>query len=136
MVTIRAPESCGNAPRKQFLKDFNTAFAQGDVDTILEGVTEDIHWITFGEINVRGRDEFADALRTLCENGDGGAEDEWIIKTIITHGNTASCDGEIQFGSGDAYAFCDVYEFDGYDKNARIQEMRSYAIELEGGNET
>ncbi len=133
MVTVTVPEDCGNSPRKKVLKEFNVAFAEGDVETILDWVTDDIRWIIFGKDQIEGKENFGDALRSLCQDGSDGEDDEWFIDTIITHGDTASCDGSIHFAGEGSYAFCDVYRFNGHGKDAKIQEMKSYVIELEKG---
>lgn len=124
MLRIIAPEDCGNAPKKVFLKDFNIAFAKGDVSAILECVTDDIRWIRVGEAVIEGKAEFAAALNAMKDT----VATELVIDTLITHGNTASANGLITVG-GVAYAFCDVYRFKGF-KNAKLNMITSYVIDL------
>lgn len=124
-MKITVPEDCGNAPRKEFIRDFNIAFAENKKDKILEFMADDIEWVMVGDKIMNGKEEVAKSLELM---GDEIAE-ELILDTIITHGDTAACDGIIKY-SKKAIAFCDVYKFTGHDKNAKIRQLTSYGIEL------
>jgi hypothetical protein len=51
------------------------------------------------------------------------------IDNIITHGDTGVVNGWAKMKEGNAYAFCDVYKFNGHSKGAKIREITSYIIE-------
>lgn len=55
------------------------------------------------------------------------------INHTITHGNTASVDGTMKMkdlpGEEKTYAFCNVYEFNGF-KNPETKAMNSYVLEV------
>lgn len=124
-MKIVVPEDCENAPRKELIRDFNIAFAENKKDKILEFMANDIVWVMVGKKIMNGKEEAAKFLETI---GDEIAE-ELILDTIITHGDTAACDGVIKFAKM-AVAFCDVYKFTGHDQDAKIKELTSYGIEL------
>ncbi|HSA84507.1 MAG TPA: nuclear transport factor 2 family protein [Patescibacteria group bacterium] len=124
-MKITVPEDCGNAPRKKLIHDFTLAFAENNKEKILEFMADDIEWIMVGDKIMNGKEEAAKSLETM---GDEIAE-ELILDTIITHGDTAACDGIIKY-SKRAVAFCDVYKFTGHDKDAKIRQLTGYAIEL------
>jgi hypothetical protein len=125
MTKITVPEDCENVPRKELIRDFNIAFAENNKDKILEFMADDIVWVMVGDKIMNGKEEAAKSLETM---GDEIAE-ELILDTIITHGDTAACDGVIKY-SKHAVAFCDVYKFTGHDKDAKIKELTGYAIVL------
>lgn len=127
MAKVICAEDCGNAPKKALLRDFHVAFAEYDESFILESVADDIQWRVIGDVEVQGKEELIRMLEQMQEEETA----ELIIDNIITHGNTASVNGSAKMANGEAYAFCDVYRFSGYGKNAKIKEMTSYVIALD-----
>ena len=49
MTKIISSPDCGNSPKMELLKEFNIAFAKGDVKFITESVTDDIVWNIIGD---------------------------------------------------------------------------------------
>jgi hypothetical protein len=125
MVKIIVPEDCSNAPKKEFIRDFNIAFAENNNDKILDFMADDIMWNLVGNKIVQGKE----SVRKELESMELGEATELILHTIVTHGNIAAADGIMKF-KNIAIAFCDVYEFTGHDKNTKIKELTSYGIEL------
>jgi ketosteroid isomerase-like protein len=68
-MKVQAPADAGSAPRKQFLVDFNKAFAESDVDYIISHVSEDVVWEMVGDKKVQGKE--ADAGRAGVHGGMG-----------------------------------------------------------------
>lgn len=126
MLKVHCPVDCGNAPRKQVLKDFNIAFAAGDVDAVLSIVHDDIVWDIVGERRVEGKA----AMRATLEAMKDSRATELHIHHIITHGNQAAAHGVLTFEGGMKYAFCDVYVFAGFSKTAELRQITSYGLEL------
>lgn len=126
MLEVHCPVDCGNAPRKQVLKDFNIAFAQGDVEAVLEMVRDDIVWEIVGERRIEGKEAMRTALEAMRET----EATELHLHHIITHGNEAAANGVITFTNGLRYAFCDVYVFAGFTKTAKLRAITSYGSEL------
>ena len=54
MTKIVSSANCGNSPKMEFIKQFNIAFAKGDVAFLTENVTEDIVWIMIGDQKIEG----------------------------------------------------------------------------------
>lgn len=111
---------------QKLLKEINEAFARNDSDFIIEHVTDNIRWTIVGDQAVEGREAFAQTLKEM----EAGEPMELTIHHVITHGKSASVNGELKTADGQVYAFCDVYEFSGF-KNPKIKEMTSYAIEID-----
>lgn len=126
MVKVHVSVDCGNAPRKEFIRDFNVAFAENKTDEILAFMADDITWNMIGNKVLHGKEE----ARKMLETMEGEQAEELILHTIITHGDTAAANGEMKFKEM-TIAFCDVYKFTGHDKLAKIKELTSYGIELE-----
>lgn len=128
MTTITVEEDCGNAPKKALLKEFNIAFAENDVKCILDTVTDDVEWTIVSDRAIRGRDDFADAVKEMADVDVTAL----TIDHVITHGAAASVDGMMTLADGTVCEFCDVYEFSSHTKDAKIQTMTSYVIEVDG----
>ncbi|QCJ47970.1 nuclear transport factor 2 family protein [Haloprofundus sp. MHR1] len=128
MTTVTVGEDCGNAPKKALLKEFNVAFAENDVECLLDTVTDDVEWTIVSDREISGRDDFADAVEEMVDVDTTAL----TIDHVITHGATASVDGTVNLADGTVYAFCDVYEFSSHAKDAKIQTMTSYVVEVDG----
>lgn len=120
------PVDCGNAPRKIVLKNLNIAFATHDADFISEHIIDDLHWNIVGNKFIQGKESLSAHLKQ--------EQDEKIselhISNIITHGPTASVNGELIFECKKNYGFCNVYHFTSAGKNAKIKEITTYLITI------
>lgn len=110
---------------QELLEEINKAFARNDSDFIIEHVTDTIRWEIVGDQTVEGKEAFAKTLKEM----EAEEPMELTIHHIITHGKSASVNGEMKTAGGEVYAFCDVYKFSGF-KNPKITEMTSYAISV------
>jgi hypothetical protein len=119
-ITINA--DCNNSPKKEFLKDFNVAFATGDADFIINNVSDDIHWVMYGDKELKGKKDFTKEINIMKDY----VADELTVHSIVTHGAEAALNGEIKMG-GKAYAFCDVYRFASAG-STKIEELKSYIV--------
>ncbi|MEQ9287678.1 MAG: nuclear transport factor 2 family protein [Cyclobacteriaceae bacterium] len=122
MTKIVVTPDCNNAPKKQLLKDFNIAFATGDVTTLEGMVSEGILWTIHGDKKVVGKASFVEEINIMKQY----VADELIIHTIITHGAEAAVNGIIKMG-GDTYAFCDIYHFKSAGSSI-IKALDSYVV--------
>lgn len=125
MTKINVTPDCGNAPRKEFLKNFNIAFATGDADFIIQNVSDDIEWNIYGDKTISGKESFAEEINIMKEY----TADELTIHSIITHGREAALNGEMKMGD-EVYAFCDVYRFTNT-TSSTIRQMDSYVIKID-----
>jgi ketosteroid isomerase-like protein len=124
-MRLTVNEDCGNAPRKRVLRDFRRAWAAGDVDAMAEAVSDDVKWTRVGEGTVEGWRELEQAVTNMARKKATHLK----IENIITHGSTAALNGAIKRKSGSTYEFCDVYQFGGHGKNAKITEIVSYVVD-------
>ncbi|MFC3199916.1 nuclear transport factor 2 family protein [Parapedobacter deserti] len=125
MVELDIRADCGNSPRREFLKDFNSAFANGDVPYITAHLTDDIVWDMVGDKKISGK---TDMLKELALMQDSPVK-KMVLHTVVTHGREASANGEMHMASGDVYAFCDVYTF-AKTTGTAIKAITSYVIQL------
>ncbi|MEO0565495.1 MAG: nuclear transport factor 2 family protein [Chloroflexota bacterium] len=125
MTEIVAPPNSDNAPRKQFLLDYNIAFVRGDFDFVLAHAHDDFVWRIVGESTVTGKAAFEAKLREMPTDPAQHLE----VETIITHGRTASINGTITDAVGTRYGFCDVVQFVNTKHNI-IKSLTSYVIPL------
>ncbi|WP_157911704.1 nuclear transport factor 2 family protein [Alteribacter populi] len=115
---------------KEFFGKINEAFANGDIDFIVDNVTEDIQWIMVGMSAIHGKGEFIKAMEMM----EPEKVIEYTTTNMIVHGNTAAIEGKMKMmdksGVAKSYGFCDIYRLDKF-TNGKVQEMTSYAIELD-----
>src|SRR5690606_11958083 len=124
MTKLNIPIDCGNSPKKNFIKDFNIAFAKGDADFIIDHVSEDIVWIIHGDKKIVGKEDFIKEIQLMKNE----IPEEVTLKSIITHGKEASANGKIKM-NGNTYMFSDVYGFKGAIGNI-ISSIESYVIAI------
>jgi len=53
MTKIISRPNCGNSPKMEFLKQFNIAFAEGNIRFLTESVTDDLVWNIIGDKKLR-----------------------------------------------------------------------------------
>ncbi|MGP4081087.1 nuclear transport factor 2 family protein [Pseudalkalibacillus sp. R45] len=126
-LIVLCPEDCGNSPKKEMLKKFNIAFAENDRAFILENIADDFCWSKIGDRQFKGKEAVE---KTLSQMADADIT-ELHIHNIITHGRSASINGELVFENKKRIAFCDVCTFTGAGKNSKMKEMTSYVIDLD-----
>lgn len=124
MTKIKVQTDCGNSPKREFLKVFNIAFPKGDVDFIMDHISENIRWEMVGQKVIVGKKDMQEELKA----GKKSIMNEFELSSVITHGKEASASGTFTMKNGKTYKFCDVYKFQGT-KNI-IAEIESYVIEV------
>lgn len=65
MTKIISSPNCGNSPKMEFLKDFNIAFAKGNLEIIADSVTDDIVWNIIGDRKIEGKENFMQELEKI-----------------------------------------------------------------------
>ncbi len=123
MTKLIAGPNCGNSPKMEFLKEFNFAFAKGNIEFITEGVTEDIVWNIIGDKTIEGKETLTEELKKMKTQKIS----ELTLISIITHGKEGAVNGIMKMKDGKKYAFADFYEFTGA-KGGRIKAMTSYVM--------
>ncbi|PKG23454.1 nuclear transport factor 2 family protein [Niallia nealsonii] len=125
-IKIICPIDCGNAPKKQVLKEVCMAFALKEITSILEELADNITWNNIGQTSISGKEQVKQAL--IDDHTDQPTEIH--IETIITHGNTGFVNGMVLMKNHHNYAFCHVYQFTSAGKKGKIKEITSYIIKL------
>ena len=130
MTRITISADCGNAPKAQLIKDFNIAFAKGNIDAILSYFADDIYWETVGRKSWSGKIEVTAVLKSMTEV----QASELIIDNILSHGKQCAANGVLKYGDGSVIGFCDIYTFSSHDSRAKIKSLISYAIDMKDNN--
>lgn len=125
MAKIISTPNCGNSPKMEFLKEFNIAFANGDLKFLKEKVTEEIEWILVGEKNIRGKESFIAELEKLSS----GKTEELKIEQLLSHGKEGAANGIMKKQNGKTYAFSNFYKFSNA-KGEKLKSITSYTIEI------
>lgn len=124
MTKIDVIVNTKNSPRKEFILEFNVAFAKGDAEFLIDHVSDNIVWTIYGDKKIVGKEDFSMEIHEMKQH----VADKLTMKKIITHGREASSSGIIEMG-GKSYAMCDVYDFVGATGNI-IRSMESYVITI------
>ena len=124
MTKIVSSPNCGNSPKMEFLKDFNIAFAKGNVEFIVDNVTDDIIWNIIGDKKIDGKKTFVEELKKMKSE----KATELIIDQILSHGKEGAANGIMKMQNGKKYAFSDFYKFKGA-KGAKIKSITSNRID-------
>lgn len=107
MEKLRVQINCDcSGPKKEFLRDFNLAYGNGDTQFIIDSASDDIIWEIFGDRTISGKEQFALATKEMAKSETYELE----IHSIITHGKEAAVRGKMTMNNK-TYAFCDIYEF-------------------------
>lgn len=124
-MKINVEADCGNAPKKEFLKDVNIAFAKGNSEFLTKSVTDKIIWDKVGDIKIEGIKKFSEELN----RGNDQEVSELTLDRILTHGREGAVSGTIKLQNGKKIAFSDFYKFSGA-KGDKIKSIVSYVIKL------
>lgn len=122
-ITIRA--YCGNAPKKEFLKEINIAFAKGNLEILTHNVTDEIFWTMIGDRKIKGKEMFAGELEKMKTE----KARELILDRIVTHGKEGAVSGIMKMQNGKVYAFSDFYDFSGA-KGGKVKSITSFLINI------
>ena len=125
MIKVISSPNCGNSPKMEFLKDFNIAFAKGDVKFITENVTDEIVWNIIGDRKIEGKEKFTEELEQMKSE----KATELTIDQVLSHGKEGAVNGIIKMQNEKKYAFSDFYKFKGA-KGLIIKSITSYVIEI------
>ena len=125
MTKIVSSPNCGNSPKMEFLKEFNIAFAKGNLEFLTGSVTDEINWNIIGDKKIKGKDNFVEELQKMKSI----KAVELTLYQILSHGKGGAANGMMKMQNGREYAFSDFYVFNGA-KGAKIKSITSYLIEL------
>ncbi|WP_424493263.1 nuclear transport factor 2 family protein [Salinimicrobium sp. GXAS 041] len=110
----------------EFLKEFNIAFAKGNVEFITASVTDDIVWNIMGDRKIEGKERFTEELEKM----KAIKASELRLDRILTHGKEGALNGIMTMQNGEKYAFSDFYSFSGA-KGTKVKSITSYVILIE-----
>jgi len=125
MTKIISSPNCGNSPKMKFIKEFNIAFAKGNLEFLMENVTDDIVWNIIGNKKIEGKEKFTEELKKMKSE----KVIELIIDQTLSHGKEGASNGIMKMKNGKKYAFSDFYVF----KNTKSTDLKlitSYVIEI------
>lgn len=125
MAHVHGNLKIGHAPRKQVLIDFNTALLNGDTKSLMEYISDNIIWEIVGSKKGTTKKDFAKEVQHLSNERQ---ITELRIEQIITHGRSASLNGEWVDQNGLTIGFCSVYMFSSTAKDAKIKELKTYRV--------
>lgn len=119
---------------EEFLKKFNDAFVQNDINYIIDSTTSDIVWTMVGDKTIRGKEDLAVSMNEMKDTS--GLEIN--VNAMIIDGDQAAVDGTMSFedkaGNRKTFGFCDLYKFRN-EGELKISELRSYIIATNMHNE-
>src|SRR5690606_22511974 len=123
MAKVSIPPDCGNAPKKNLLKDLAVAAVNGDLKFVESLLSDDLTWEIVGQSSIAGKEN---VLKGLPQHKLWKAK-ELVVDTIITHGREASVNGQIVARDNSSYSFCEVFRFKSAGSTA-IQSIKTFMI--------
>ncbi|HIA91907.1 TPA: nuclear transport factor 2 family protein [Candidatus Saccharibacteria bacterium] len=117
MTKITVDADCDNAPKKQFIKDFNIAFAYADMNKVVDMMSDDAEWVVVG----KGRWTGKESIKNILKEMNTPEADTLHLENILSHGKLCSANGVITY-KDNKVAFCDVYEFENHSNTAKIKK--------------
>lgn len=124
-MLIHLMPNCGNSPKAEIIKNLTIAFAEYNLDEAMSRMDPLVTWTLVGEPPIQGVDEFRAGLVKMKDN----SVVELSIHNIITHGKSASVNGEMKMKDGKSYGFADFYEFTSAG-GKKVKEIKSYVLAL------
>lgn len=125
MPIINVKTDCGNAPKREFLKNFRIAMAEANKDFLLKSVTDDIIWNVIGSKITEGKDSYSNELNNVISNSTRVL----TIHQILSHGKEGAINGTIETETGEIIEFSEFYVFQGA-KGAKIKSIITYLIRV------
>jgi len=81
----------------EFLKQYNIAFAEGNLTFLIDSVSDDIVWNIIGDQQIEGKVNFAKALEEM----KSVKASELIIDQILSHGKEGAANGMMKMQNGE-----------------------------------
>lgn len=122
-MKLRIKPDCGNAPKKELIKNLTIYFASYNIRKVMKYLDEDFKWTLVGDESIVGKETFGAALKKMSQN----KATELTIHSIVTHGKEASVNGEMQMQDGNKFGFADFYEFSSA-KGTLVKSILSYVV--------
>lgn len=119
-MKITLPTDCGNAPRIDILGEFVTHWASGGIDRLRRWLADNATWSIAGRAS-------SDGPVDLNAIVPGFAVEVLEVRSVITHGRLASCDGTLTAGDT-RLDFSHTFRFASTAKSAKVAEVRSFCI--------
>lgn len=124
MTKISIHEDSVNSSQKQFVKDFNIAFAKGDMEYVLNCFSDDVLWHVVNHEPVQGKEQ---VKKMLSEMDD--VADELTIENIVCEGDKCAINGKLTYADS-VVAFSDIYVLIGGSEDIKIKTLTGYAIDV------
>ncbi|REE05492.1 nuclear transport factor 2 family protein [Marinoscillum furvescens] len=122
-MKLNLTPDCGNAPKKELIKNLTIHFASYDLKKAMPYLADQVTWTLVGEAPIVGKQNFREALEAMS----GNKASELTIHTIITHGKEAAVKGEMLMQDGSSFGFADFYVFTSA-KGQLVKSIVSYVI--------
>ena len=115
--------------RETFLKKFNRAFVENDLNFIFDSVTDDVYWEMIGDTVIRGKEALIEAMNKVKQPHDMTLD----LHSMLVDKDKATVHGSMKRkenqGLEKTYSFCDLYVFSSSEEN-KIKELRAFIIEI------
>ncbi len=123
-MRVNVEPDCGNAPKKEFVRDWLIAMANGDAAVMEAAMDEDVQWEIVGESTRSGVGAVVDAAVCVAER----APSVFTIRHLLSHGKQVAAEGSVGYPDGERHRFAHIVTFSGHGKSARISEIVTYRL--------
>ncbi|MEQ9217859.1 MAG: nuclear transport factor 2 family protein [Cyclobacteriaceae bacterium] len=122
-MKLNIQADCGNAPKKELIRDLTIYFVSYEIERAMEYMDNDVVWTLVGDEPIEGKEPFAAALKEMMGNKAAAL----TIDSIVTHGKEAAVHGEMTMEDGSVFGFADFYEFTSAG-GSKVKSIKSYVI--------
>lgn len=117
------PSHCGNSPKNELILKLTLLFAQYNLDEAMKYMDNQVTWTLVGDQTINGKEDFKAELLRMKDN----TVIELSIFQVITHGKSASVNGEMKMKDGKVFGFADFYEFTSA-SGKLVKSITSYVV--------
>lgn len=117
------PSHCGNSPKNELILKLTLLFAQYNLDEAMKYMDNQVTWTLVGDQIITGKEDFKAELLRMKDN----TVIELSIFQVITHGKSASVNGEMKMKDGKVFGFADFYEFTSA-SGKLVKSITSYVV--------
>lgn len=118
-VTVDA--DCGNAPKKEQVRDWVIDLARGNVKEVCESLSDDVTWEEAGSDTTSGTESVRSRITELARSEVSAIE----VRHLLSHGKQVVVEGTLTCDGSDE-RFVHIITFSGHGKGAMISEVLTY----------
>ncbi len=116
--------------KEEFLRQVNKAYADGNMEFLMDHIIDDLCWIIVGEKDIAGKEEFREVIQQMKEMPSMEIE----VENVIINDSYGIVEGVVisrnRIGQKKHFGFCDIYGLQENGEQLMINSIKSYVIDI------